>query len=131
RTGKAGGAGFYDYSSKPRRLWSGLKELATGKPEETGVQSIQDRLMLVQALEAARCLEEGILRAKRDAEIGAIMGVGFAPHPGGPLAYLDRFGIRNAVNALDKLAGALGKRYAPNDLLRRMAEKNETFFEKV
>jgi 3-hydroxyacyl-CoA dehydrogenase/enoyl-CoA hydratase/3-hydroxybutyryl-CoA epimerase len=87
--------------------------------------------MLAQCLEAARCLEEGILRDKRDAEIGAILGLGFAPNSGGPLAWLDRFGARRAVNVLDDLARELGPRYAAPALLRRMAETNETFFEKV
>ena len=130
RAGKAAGAGFYDYTAKPRRLWAGLRELASGTPDaaDTTFQAIQDRLMLVQALEAVRCLEEGVLRAKRDAEIGAIFGVGFAPNTGGPLAYLDRYGLRNAVTTLDALAAKHGSRYAPCKLLREMAEKNERFF---
>jgi 3-hydroxyacyl-CoA dehydrogenase/enoyl-CoA hydratase/3-hydroxybutyryl-CoA epimerase len=131
RTGKGAGAGFYDYSAKPRRLWDGLKGLATGTPARTGFEYIQNRLMLAQALEAARCVEEGILRANRDAEIGAIFGLGFAPNTGGPLAYLDRFGLRNAVNTLDDLTRELGNRYAVPALMRKMAETNETFFEKV
>ena len=131
RTGKGAGAGFYDYSAKPRRLWAGLAGLAAGKPSHTGFEYIQNRLMLSQALEAARCLEEGILRDKRDAEIGAILGLGFAPNTGGPLAYLDRFGLRNAVTALDALTRELGDRYAPPALMRQMAETHGTFFEKV
>jgi 3-hydroxyacyl-CoA dehydrogenase/enoyl-CoA hydratase/3-hydroxybutyryl-CoA epimerase len=131
RTGKGAGAGFYDYTAKPRRLWSGLKALAGGPPPRTGFEYIQQRLMLSQCLEAARCLEEGILRDKRDAEIGAILGLGFAPNSGGPLAWLDRFGARRAVTVLDDLTRELGPRYAPPALLRQMAEKNETFFERV
>ncbi len=131
RTGKAAGQGFYDYSTQPRRLWSGLAALAEGTPETTGVAYIADRLMLVQVLEAARCLDEGILRTPRDAEIGAIMGVGFAPNTGGPLAWIDRQGVREVVRKLDALVAEQGDRYAPPGLLRRMAEQNETFFEKV
>jgi 3-hydroxyacyl-CoA dehydrogenase/enoyl-CoA hydratase/3-hydroxybutyryl-CoA epimerase len=133
RGGKSAGQGFYDYSAKPRRLWSGLAGLAEGKPaaDETGLEAIRDRLMLVQALEAARCMEEGILRNARDAEVGALFGVGFAPNTGGPLAYLDRFGQRRAVEVLDRLAARHGARYAPNAALRKMAETGETYFEKV
>jgi 3-hydroxyacyl-CoA dehydrogenase/enoyl-CoA hydratase/3-hydroxybutyryl-CoA epimerase len=133
RGGKAAGQGFYDYTAKPRRLWSGLREMAESvpAPEETGLERIRERLMLAQALEAARCLEEGVLRSTRDAEIGAIFGVGFAPGSGGPLAWLDRFGQRRAVTALDALAAQHGARYAPNAALRAMAESGARFFDAV
>ncbi|MCA9538418.1 MAG: 3-hydroxyacyl-CoA dehydrogenase, partial [Myxococcales bacterium] len=135
RAGKAAGAGFYDYSAKPRRLWSGLAALAEGKVEaidpQVAVDILRERLMLVQVLEAARCLDTGILRDKRDAEIGAIFGVGFAPNTGGPLAWMDRFGLPEVVARLDALAATHGPRYAPPPLLRRMAENGETFFEQV
>lgn len=135
RTGKAAGAGFYDYSSQPRRLWSGLGELATGTVEVEDVHAtvaeLGERLMLVQALEAARCMENGVLRHARDAEIGAIFGVGFAPNTGGPLAWMDRMGIGNVLAALDALAETHGPRYAPPQILRDMAAKGETWFEPV
>ncbi len=131
RTGKAAGAGFYDYQTKPRKLWTGLRELAEGTPAETGVAYIERRLMLAQALEAARCLDEGILREKRDAEIGAIMGVGFAPNTGGPLAWIDRRGAAQVVAWADAFATTEGARFAAPKLLRDMAARGETFFEQV
>ena len=139
RAGKAAGAGFYDYASKPRRLWSGLRALAAEvgeRPDEPAevigtVDRLRDRLMLVQVLEAVRCLEAGVLRHPRDAEIGAILGVGFAPQTGGPLAWIDREGAAEVVARLDALADLNGDRYAPPQLLRRMAENGERFFEAV
>ena len=129
RAGKLAGKGFYDYETKPRRLWSGLRAFVEVRPAATSFEYIQSRMMLVQGLEAAKCLEEGILRSKRDAEIGAIFGVGFAPNTGGPLAYLDRVGLKDVVSKLDALAAELGPRYAPNQLLRDMAANGERFFE--
>lgn len=131
RTGKAAGAGFYEYS-EPRRLWPGLAGVVAelgAQPQQSTVPELADRLLLVQVLEAARCLDEGILKSKADAEIGAIMGVGFAPNTGGPLAWMDRRGVRNVVNSLDKLAAEHGERYAVPALLRRMAENGERFFD--
>ncbi|MGK0360660.1 MAG: 3-hydroxyacyl-CoA dehydrogenase/enoyl-CoA hydratase/3-hydroxybutyryl-CoA epimerase, partial [Bradymonadia bacterium] len=132
RTGKAAGAGFYDYASKPRRLWTGLAELVAEVGDTSAApgdfDTIQDRLMLVQVLEAARCLDEGILRSTAEGEIGAIMGVGFAPNTGGPFAWIDRRGVRAVVTALDALAARFGDRYAVPALLRTMAETNSTFF---
>lgn len=139
RAGKAAGAGFYDYEAKPRRLWSGLKALAAEVGERPGeaedvigtVDRLRDRLMLVQVLEAARCLESGVLKHARDAEIGAILGVGFAPQTGGPLAWVDREGAAEVVARLDALVAIHGERYEPPALLRRMAEDGERFFDAV
>ncbi len=129
RTGKTEEQGFYDWSVKPRKLWDGLTGLAEGTPAKSDLKYVADRLMLVQVNEAAKCLETGILRTTRDGEIAAIMGVGFAPQSGGPFAWMDRYGIRNVVNALDGLQRELkNDHYAPANLLREMAEKNERFF---
>lgn len=140
RKGKSSGEGFYDYATQPRRLWSGLRALAS---EVTGnaplaaddpvdaVAELGDRLMLVQALEAAHCMENGVLKNARDAEIGAIFGVGFAPQTGGPLAWIDREGAAEVVARLDALVETHGDRYAPPALLRKMAENGERFFEAV
>ncbi len=131
RTGKKEGQGFYDWSVRPRKIWSGLRDLAESTPEETGVDYIGERLLLAQVVQAANCLDEGVLRTKRDAEVGALMGVGFAPASGGPLAWMDRYGIRNLVNRLDQLTKSAGERFTCPNVLREMAEKNETFFEPV
>jgi 3-hydroxyacyl-CoA dehydrogenase/enoyl-CoA hydratase/3-hydroxybutyryl-CoA epimerase len=76
-------------------------------------------------------MEEGILQRKRDAEVGAIFGLGFAPNTGGPLSYMDRLGIPAVVAELERLAGAHGPQFTPPKLLVDMAKKGETFFEKV
>ena len=131
RAGKSAGAGFYDYTVEPHRLWGGLHRLIQGAQAETSVAYCAERLMLAQAVQAAQCLDEGILRHARDAEIGAIMGVGFAPNTGGPLAFLDRFGLPQAVERLDELAMEYGARYAPPEGMRRMAANGETYFEVV
>lgn len=129
RIGKAGGAGFYTYDCAERAIWPGLRELVRAKPEKTGLKYLQDRLMYIQAVEVVRCLEEGILREKRDAEVGAIFGIGFAPSSGGPLAWLDRRGIGKAVARLETLAAEVGPRFAPPALLRAMAAKGERFWD--
>ena len=135
RLGKSSGAGFYDYSNKPRRLWDGLAELSEGKISDADplirMDQIADRLMLAQVLEAARCLDEGILRSTADGEVGAIFGVGFAPNSGGPFAWMDRRGIGEVVASLDVLVSQHGDRYEAPAVLRRMAENNERFFESV
>jgi 3-hydroxyacyl-CoA dehydrogenase / enoyl-CoA hydratase / 3-hydroxybutyryl-CoA epimerase len=131
RAGKAAGKGFYDYGPEGRTIWKGLRELASGTPKETGVEHIKLRLLTLQALEAAKCVAEGIVKNPRDAEAGAIFGVGFAPNTGGPLSYIDRRGVAQFVTDCDTFAKNHGPRYEPPQLLRDMAKSGKTFFEKV
>jgi 3-hydroxyacyl-CoA dehydrogenase/enoyl-CoA hydratase/3-hydroxybutyryl-CoA epimerase len=132
RGGKAAGAGFYDYEKGKRRgFWPGLAELASPRPADTGVELLRQRLMYGQLAEVARAVDEGIVREWRDAEVGAIFGIGFAPNTGGPLAMMDRVGLPRLVAELDALADRYGDRYRPAPVLRRMAEAGETFFPRV
>ncbi|MFO0749546.1 MAG: 3-hydroxyacyl-CoA dehydrogenase NAD-binding domain-containing protein [Myxococcota bacterium] len=127
RIGKVAGKGFYDYGAD-RRIWPELRKLVSAKPARTGIDYIADRLMLVQVNEVVKCLEEGILRQKRDAEVGAIFGIGFAPSSGGPLAWVDRRGAKAVVAKLRDLAAEAGPRFAPAKLLEQMAERGERFW---
>lgn len=128
RTGKAGGAGWYDYLGKERTLWPGLRELVTAHPDRTGVDVIRERLLLAQVVQAVTCLETGILQRRRDAEVGAVFGVGFAPQTGGPLAWVDRQGVDRVVARLRELTASAGPRFSPPALLVGMAERGERFF---
>jgi 3-hydroxyacyl-CoA dehydrogenase/enoyl-CoA hydratase/3-hydroxybutyryl-CoA epimerase len=129
RTGKTEGAGFFEYEEGKRKgIWSGLAELAAPRPQESSVELIQQRLLLIQCIEALKALESGVLRSHRDAEIGAVFGVGFAPNKGGPFAYLDRLGLPRAISLLEDLAARYGERYNPPSILRKMADANERFF---
>ncbi len=69
-----------------------------------------------------------MLTAPEDADVGAILGWGFAPWSGGPLSLIDTVGLKAFVAECDRLAQAYGPRFAPKALLRRMAEKGETFY---
>ncbi len=131
RVGKAGGGGFYEYGKDGRKIWSGLSELVTQTPDATGVELIGRRLLAIQALEAARAIEAGVIKHNRDAEVAAIFGIGFAPNTGGPLSWMDRQGLPALVQELDGYADKYGERYRPPQLLRDMAAKGERFFDAV
>ncbi len=129
RSGKAGGAGFYDYDKGRRKgLWSGLAGLAKGTPTETGVDYLARRMLYVQAVQAVHCLDSGILRNTTDGEVGAVFGIGFAPGFGGPFGFLDRQDLRAVVRELEGWAKQFGSRYAVPDRLRTMAETHAKFF---
>jgi 3-hydroxyacyl-CoA dehydrogenase/enoyl-CoA hydratase/3-hydroxybutyryl-CoA epimerase len=132
RTGKIAGAGFYEYENGKRKgLWKGLREHVAPTPAETGLELLRKRLMYGQLAEVARTVDEGILKQWRDAEVGAIFGIGFAPNSGGPLAMMDRIGLPKLVAELDAFAAKYGDRYRPAPALRAMAERGERFFPQV
>ena len=88
RLGRKNGKGFYDYpQSGPKRLWPGLAELQQTMldPDTIDVEELKQRLLVIQALETARCVEEGVITDVREADVGSILGFGFAPFSGGTL----------------------------------------------
>ncbi len=130
RTGRRGGAGFYDYSEEGKRvaLWSGLREMFPAESsKEVDIQELRDRYLYVQAIETARCVEEGVIESAIDTDVGSILGWGFAPWTGGPLSYIDMIGAAKFVERADYLADSFGERFRVPQLLRDMAAKGERF----
>ncbi len=131
RAGRKNGKGFYDYPEKGQKsLWPGLTQLYPSKPESEwpSVGELKKRLLYAQALDAVRCLEEGVLTDPEDGDVGGIFGLGFAPYTGGPLSLVDTVGVAKFVEECDALAKKYGDRFAPPKLLRDMAAKGETFY---
>jgi 3-hydroxyacyl-CoA dehydrogenase/enoyl-CoA hydratase/3-hydroxybutyryl-CoA epimerase len=68
--------------------------------------------------EAARCLDEGILRSAAEGDLGAVLGLGFPPFLGGPFRYADDYANVTGASLADRLrayANVAGPRYAPAD----------------
>ncbi|MGR6466853.1 FAD-dependent oxidoreductase [Rhizobium sp. PAMB 3182] len=131
RLGRKSKAGFYEYPEKPAKkfLWPGLKELYPQKAaSDVDVNVLKQRLLATIALEAARTMEEGIVTDPREADVGSILGFGFAPYTGGTLSYIDGMGVKNFVALCEKLAAEYGDHFRPTPLLLEMAEKGETFY---
>lgn len=133
RYGRKNGKGFYDYDQKPKVIWSGLSDLAPVKVDELSMADVEDqrrRLLFRQAVEVARCWEEGVIDDPREADVGAILAWGFAPWTGGPITYIDQYGLKAFVEQADAYAARYGDRFSPPQLLRDMAAKGETFYGK-
>ena len=129
RLGKKARAGFYEYPEEGQKhLWSGLAEHFPTSDEQPDVSLVQRRLLHIQAVEAARCLEEDVVTTPADADVGSILGWGFCPHHGGVLSYIQTVGVREFVQQCDELAKSAGQRFSPPQLLRDMAEKGEQFY---
>lgn len=131
RYGRKNGKGFYDYDTKPKTLWAGLSELAPVKFDDSTpelVEELKTRLLYRQAVEVARCWAEGVIDDPREADLGAILGWGFAPWSGGPITLIDQTGLKAFVETADRLAATYGDRFKVPELLREMAAKGETFY---
>jgi 3-hydroxyacyl-CoA dehydrogenase / enoyl-CoA hydratase / 3-hydroxybutyryl-CoA epimerase len=134
RFGRKNGKGFYDYpTSGPKKLWPDLIELQPKKlldPEKIDIEELKLRLLGIQALETARCFEEKVLTDVREADVGSILGFGFAPFSGGTLSWIDMMGTKRFVDRCRKLEKKFGSRFAPNKLLIDLAAKNEGFYQR-
>ena len=111
--------------------WPGLVEhfskadkIAIGDVE---FEELQARLLYRQAIESARCFEEGVLTSVADANIGSVFGIGMAPWTGGVLQYINYVGVAEFVERADAFAAKFGERFTPPQLLRDMAASGKTF----
>ena len=129
RKGKRFGKGFYDYPEGARKhLWHGLAEQFPVAKQQPGVDELEHRFLMIQALETARCFEEGVLTHAEDGDIGSIFGWGFPPYTGGTLSYIDTMGIQTFVAECDRMAESCGERFTVSPWLRERAEKNQPFY---
>ncbi len=129
RLGRKAKAGFYAYDAAGKRegLWPGLADHWPVSDAQPDLILVQQRLLMIQALEAVRALEDGVLTDIREGDVGAILGWGFAPWSGGPFSWLDMISAGKAVEICAGLA-ALGPRFATPALLTEMAAKGESFY---
>ena len=128
RPGRAGGGGFYDYPKEGRKtLWSELK----AKFEKPGiaydVEELKRRFLYRQAIETARCLEEGVLETIHDANIGSIFGIGFPVWTGGAMQYINSEGLANFVKNADALEAKFGARFKLPQMVRDKAAAGGLF----
>jgi 3-hydroxyacyl-CoA dehydrogenase/enoyl-CoA hydratase/3-hydroxybutyryl-CoA epimerase len=132
RTGKKSGRGFYDYGEDgSKQLWSGLQAFCASDERPSSIDDVRDRLLAAQALETARCIEERVITDPLEADVGAILGWGFAPWTGGPLSYIDGLGVAAFVARCDALADRYGSdRLRPPASLRELARDGATIYGK-
>jgi 3-hydroxyacyl-CoA dehydrogenase/enoyl-CoA hydratase/3-hydroxybutyryl-CoA epimerase len=131
--GRKNGKGFYLYPKD--RPSKGKKEVdpevysffgGTSR-KRMPAEDLRDRLALLMVNEAAWCLAEGIVASPRDADAGAILGLGFPPLRGGPFRHVDAEGAATVVERMEELAAVHGKRFEPAPLLVEMARGGMRF----
>jgi 3-hydroxyacyl-CoA dehydrogenase / enoyl-CoA hydratase / 3-hydroxybutyryl-CoA epimerase len=129
RHGRKAGGGFYEYpSGAPKRLWHGLKVAFPPAATQPAADELKTRFLAVQAIEAARCLEEGVLLSAADADLGSVLGWSFPSWTGGTLSYIDTLGIKPFVTECERLARIYGPRFLPSTWLLARAQRDEVFY---
>ncbi|MCG6205297.1 3-hydroxyacyl-CoA dehydrogenase NAD-binding domain-containing protein [Rhodopseudomonas sp. HC1] len=133
RFGRKNGKGFYVYPEKgkgQKSLWDGIAALQPKHldPDTIDVEELKQRFLAVQAVEAARTVEDNVIVDPREADVGSILGFGFAPFTGGTLSYIDFMGTKEFVALCHKLEGKFGSRFTPPKLLEEMAKTGDTFY---
>jgi 3-hydroxyacyl-CoA dehydrogenase/enoyl-CoA hydratase/3-hydroxybutyryl-CoA epimerase len=128
--GRKSGRGFYVYSGKRKAVPNpGLNSLCRSHDAAALDRAeLKLRLSLLLVNEAARCVEEKISSGPEMVDFAMVMGTGFAPFRGGPVRYAETFGLRRAVDELDRLSAMAGPQYLRCDLLEQLAVEGRRFY---
>ena len=128
RLGRRAAKGFYDYVDGVRQPSTAVAALYPPAEGELDYTQIKHRLLYVQALEAARCFEEGVICDAAEGDVGGILGIGFPSYTGGVFSLIDTLGPNRFVAELDQLADTVGERFRPSQWLRDRAENGSKFY---
>ncbi|WP_163131816.1 fatty acid oxidation complex subunit alpha FadJ [Agarivorans sp. Alg241-V36] len=133
RLGKKNGRGFYLYGkgkkSKAKQVDEKVYSVLGVKPKAAmDASTLSKRCVYMMLNEAARCLDEGVIRSARDGDLGAIFGIGFPPFLGGPFRAMDSIGIATLVKELQAMESSYGERFKPCEALVTMADQGESYY---
>lgn len=131
--GKKSGKGFYIHpqSQENREIEAILTTVRKAKNLHSIYlhdAEILDRCILTMVNEAAKCLEENVVKNARYLDMAMIMGSGFPAFRGGVLRYADSRGIAEIVKRLEELNKKHGVRFEISKLLIGMAKDGKKFY---
>ncbi|WP_036259721.1 fatty acid oxidation complex subunit alpha FadB [Methylocapsa aurea] len=136
RLGQKNGHGFYKYAKdakgRPRKELDPETDrlLAEARPNgkiAIGEDEIVERMMLPLIFEAARCVEDGVVGSRGEADMSLILGLGLPRYLGGALKYADHLGVANVVASAAKWE-SLGAIYRPSEGFSAMAAAGDVFY---
>tara|TARA_Y100000590_G_scaffold466236_1_gene640946 strand:+ start:452 stop:2626 length:2175 start_codon:yes stop_codon:yes gene_type:complete len=134
RIGKKNGLGFYKYDGNKEigvdpEIYKVLGSSVPNSRTTIDTREIINRLFLSMINEAARALDAGIVTRACDVDLAMIMGTGFPPFRGGLLRFADTLHSRNILDMLEDLENRNGPRFAPADLIYRLASEDLNFYQ--
>jgi 3-hydroxyacyl-CoA dehydrogenase/enoyl-CoA hydratase/3-hydroxybutyryl-CoA epimerase len=118
-------------------------------PSSVSLTDLEERMLVLEALEAVKCYDEGVIESVADANIGSILGIGFPGWSGGALQYINGYqpedagtahtgeperraggtpaGLTGFVARCRELADRYGERFEPPASLVAKAERGEMY----
>ncbi len=133
RQGRQVNKGFYRY----KKLRNGVKKKADKKiyslldiklHTQYSSCEIAERCVLMMLNEAARCLDEGVIRSPEEGDVGAVFGIGFPPFLGGPFRYMDSLGLDLLITKLQMHENKYGDRFTPCEALLKRAKNKQLYY---
>ena len=125
RLGVKSHSGFYRYENRERKEPDPTVYTLLGlhpKVENPDPGLIADRMVLPMVNEAARCLEEQVVRSAAELDLALFFGTGFPAWRGGLCRWADQEGLGRIIATLERFESAVGERFRPSEALRRTAE---------
>lgn len=134
RIGKKNGSGFYRYE-RDGEDWKRIDEVDETvyqvlgvEPAESVTEDAADRMLLRMVNEALFAFGDDILHTASDGDIGAVFGLGFPAHLGGPFHYVEhQRGIDETLSDLEDFAARYGPRFRPASALAEAARSGDGF----
>ncbi len=131
--GKKSNKGFYlqsnnQVNSEIEKILVKVRKSENIVKREISDSEIIDRCLLTMINEAAKCLEENVVKNAAYLDMAMIMGTGFPPFKGGILRYADLRGIKEVVSKLHELNEKHGLRFEVSKLLLEMAKNDQKFY---
>jgi 3-hydroxyacyl-CoA dehydrogenase / enoyl-CoA hydratase / 3-hydroxybutyryl-CoA epimerase len=129
RLGRKNARGFYRYDEGHKAgVDKSVYPLLGIRPGEADAQLVQRRLVYSMLNEAAMACAENVVRSPRDADIGAIFGIGFPAFRGGPLRMIDDLSASRVVETLYQLQEQFGERFRPAAALLEMSRRSGRYY---
>jgi 3-hydroxyacyl-CoA dehydrogenase/enoyl-CoA hydratase/3-hydroxybutyryl-CoA epimerase len=130
RIGRRAKAGFYDYPEEgPRHLWAGLADLYPVAADQPDPKALRQRFLHIQATEAARAWDEGVIDDPRMADVGSQLGWSHPSWTGGVMSYIDQGGgVAAFVAEGERLAKLHGPRFTPPPRLVALAAEGKSLY---
>jgi 3-hydroxyacyl-CoA dehydrogenase / enoyl-CoA hydratase / 3-hydroxybutyryl-CoA epimerase len=130
RLGRKNSRGFYRYKDghKAGVDRSVYPLLGVEPANEVNEDLVERRLVYSMLNEAALACADRVVRSPRDADIGAIFGIGFPAFRGGPLRMIDDVGPARVVETLYQLQEHFGERFRPAPSLLEMTRSGGRYY---
>lgn len=135
--GKVDGKGFFLWDKSGKKLGPcpdvlfehDIKNEAV-KLSQSELDELQRSFLMPMLDEAARCLEEKVVRKPREIDLSMVIGTGFPAFTGGPLRFADHLGIPEVLKSIETVYArtAFNLERRPCELLYSMNESGRRFY---